>query len=64
MKASDLRQLQPDELEARIRDLRDALFSQKIKHATGQLENTAGVRATRRDLARALTVQNERSGDE
>ncbi len=64
MKASDLRQLTPDELEARIRDLRDSLFGQKIKHATGQLENTAGVRSTRRDLARALTVQNERSGEE
>ncbi len=64
MKASDLRQLAPDELEARIRALRDSRFGQKIQHATGQLENTAGVRSTRRDLARALTVQNEGSGKE
>jgi large subunit ribosomal protein L29 len=57
MKAADLRRLQPDELESRIVELRDALFNIRIKRATGQLENTAGVRTTRRDLARALTVR-------
>ena len=59
MKALELRQLRQDELEARIRELQGTLFDLKIKHATGQLENTAGLRATRRDLARALTIQRE-----
>jgi large subunit ribosomal protein L29 len=59
MKASELRQLRGDELEARILELRGRLFDMKIKHATGQLEGTAGLRATRRDLARALTIQRE-----
>lgn len=64
MKASDLRQLTPQELEARIGDLRSGLFSLKIRHATGQLESITSVRTTRRDLARALTVQRERSAAE
>jgi large subunit ribosomal protein L29 len=59
MKPSELRQLRQDELEARIRELQGRLFDLKIKHATGQLENTAGLRSTRRDLARALTIQRE-----
>lgn len=61
MKPADLRQLTPDELEARVRELRDSLFNVKVKHATGQLENTATLRETRRDLARALTIRAERS---
>ncbi len=61
MKAGDLRQLTFDELNARIRQLREELFGNGIKHATGQLENTAGLMMTRRDLARALTVQREKA---
>jgi large subunit ribosomal protein L29 len=61
MKPADLRQLTIDELNARIRQLREELFGTGIKHATGQLENTAGLRMTRHELARALTVQRERA---
>ncbi len=61
MTASDLRQLTPQELEARIKDLRSALFGLKIKQATGQLESITSARSARRDLARALTVRQERS---
>jgi large subunit ribosomal protein L29 len=60
MKPADLRQLTVEELAARIRQLRDQLFSLRIKYSTGQLSNTASLRTTRRDLARALTVQSER----
>ncbi len=61
MKSGDLRQLTDDELSARIRQLREELFGSGIKHATGQLENTAGLRIGRRELARALTVQAEKA---
>ncbi len=60
MKPGKLRQLTPEELEARVRDLRNQVFNLRIKHSTGQLENAANLRVTRRDLARALSVQNER----
>jgi large subunit ribosomal protein L29 len=60
MKAADLRKLTPDELTARVLDLRQALFNRRLKKATGQLENTATLRASRRDLARALTVSQEK----
>jgi len=60
MKASDLRSLAPDELAAKVRDLRQALFNQRLKKQTGQLEKTSTLRAGRRDLARALTVSREK----
>ena len=63
MKASDLRKLTPEELTARVRDLRQALFTRRLKKATGQLENTATLRASRRDLARALTVSHEKRSE-
>jgi large subunit ribosomal protein L29 len=59
MNASDLRKLQVDELDARIRELRASLFDLRVKHATGQMENTVSLKITRRDLARALTIRTE-----
>lgn len=61
MKASDLRALTEPELKARIAALRRALFDQTIQHRTNQLENTATLAASRRNLARALTIERERS---
>ncbi|UCF68185.1 MAG: 50S ribosomal protein L29 [Acidobacteriota bacterium] len=60
MKARDLRQLTNEELDAKVREMRDAVFNVKIKHATGQLDNTSSLKIRRRELARALTLQAER----
>ncbi len=60
MNTADVRKLTDEELEARVQEVRDHLFNLKIKHATGQLENSASVGAARRDLARALSVRTER----
>ena len=60
MKASQIRQLTDAELVARLRELREGLFNLKIKLATGQLEDHASVRNAKRDLARALTIHEER----
>ncbi len=61
MKPSELRQLTDEELAARVRELRDNLFNVNIKHSTGQLEDSAGVKNARRQLARALTIEAQRS---
>jgi large subunit ribosomal protein L29 len=60
MKSTDLRKLSDAELADRVREMRDQVFDLRIKHATQQLEKSAGLRQSRRDLARALTVQRER----
>lgn len=60
MKPEQVRQLTDEELGARVRELRGQVFNLRIKHRTGQLESLASIGFTRRDLARALTIQRER----
>jgi large subunit ribosomal protein L29 len=60
MKASEVRALSGDELDQKIKDQREQLFNARVKHATGQLENTAQISALRREVARLETVLAER----
>ena len=60
MKAGEIRELSVAELEQKIRETRDELFNAKIKHATGQLEDTAKLGRLRRNVARMNTVLSEK----
>ncbi len=60
MKASELRDLEPAELVKHVAELRKELFGLRFSNATGELDDTAALGRIKRDLARALTVQNER----
>ena len=60
MNAKDLRDLSDSQLAEHIETARKDLFGLRFQHATGELQNTAGMGAARRELARALTVQRER----
>ena len=60
MRSNDVRELTEGEFEARLRELEEELFGLRIKRATGQLGNPMKVREVRRDLARFLTVKQER----
>ena len=46
-----------------IRTTRQEVFGLRFRHATGELENTAGLGAAKRDLARALTIAHARGID-
>ena len=51
----------PDhELDEQVGDLRNELLTLRLSNATGQLDDTAKLGRTKRDLARALTVARER----
>jgi large subunit ribosomal protein L29 len=63
MNARELRDLSDDALLDRITTARRDLFGLRMQHATGELENTAGLRHRKRDLARALTVAHQRGID-
>ena len=63
MQASELRDLRDAELDVRLNNSRKELFNLRFQHATGALENAARVRQVKRDIARILTVQRERSGE-
>ncbi|MCS6996610.1 MAG: 50S ribosomal protein L29 [Casimicrobiaceae bacterium] len=59
-KAAELRSKSIDELNKEIESLYRAHFTLRMQKATQQLQNTAQLGRTRRDIARALTVLNEK----
>ena len=61
MKARDLRDLTDEDLEDALRDRRQELFNLRFQAATGALENTTRLRLARREIARILTVRNDRA---
>ncbi len=60
MKASELRDLSLDELQTKARELRDELFTARVRDSTGQLEDKAKLGRLRREVARAETVLREK----
>ena len=58
--ASDLAQLDGNELATRLGDARRELFNLRFQLATGQLDNPARVGQVRHDVARILTVLRAR----
>ena len=60
MKASQLRDMTDEELEQQMVTTRKELFNLRFQSATGALENSARLRAAKREIARILTVKTER----
>ncbi len=60
MKAADARELDVEELQRRVAETRRELFNLRFQHATGQLENTGQLKEVRRNIARLLTVLNQK----
>ncbi len=58
--AQELRELKPEELADRAKELKRSLFDMKSKHNTGVLDSTADLGKTRKDVARCLTVQRQK----
>jgi len=58
--AREIRELSVDELDQKERELKRKLFNLRFQRATGELDNTAELVRTRRDIARVLTVVAER----
>ena len=61
MYAKDYRDLTDDQLETRLHDTRQELFNLRFQAATGALENPARLKLAKREIARILTVRNERT---
>ena len=61
MNAQELRDKTPDQLHEQLTALKKEAFNLRFQQATGQLENTARVRVVRRDVARVMSVLNEKA---
>ncbi len=60
MKATEVRELDSEELHARVGELKEELFNLRFQLATGQLDNHARIKAVKRDVARIQTILRER----
>ncbi len=60
MKAAEVRQKTDDELAEQLTELKKEALNLRFQTSSGQLESTARVRAVRRDIARIVTIQNQR----
>ena len=58
--AAELRGLSRGELDTKVRELKEELFTLRFQSATGQLESHGRLRAVRKDIARIYTVLQER----
>jgi large subunit ribosomal protein L29 len=60
VKPAEIRELGPEELKAKQRELQERLFRLRIQKSTGQLDNPIKIRETRREIARVQTVLREK----
>ncbi|MBA3270892.1 MAG: 50S ribosomal protein L29 [Acidobacteria bacterium] len=60
-KAIELRELDSDALQSRVKELDEELFRMRIKKSMGQLETSHQIRNARRELARIQTVLKEKA---
>jgi large subunit ribosomal protein L29 len=63
VKATEVHGMADDQLAEFVQRSRTELFNLRFQHATGQLENTSRLAHAKRDLARGLTIANQRGLD-
>jgi large subunit ribosomal protein L29 len=63
VKPAEVHNLKDDELVVKLNDAKQEAFNLRFRHATGELENTARLSQTKKDVARLLTVARARGID-
>ena len=61
MKATELKELTVEELNGKLVALKEELFNLRFQHAINQLENPHKLEEVKRDIARVMTVLNEKN---
>jgi large subunit ribosomal protein L29 len=64
MKVQELRDRSREELGKTLGDLEEQLFKLRFQKSTGQIEDPTKIRKVRKDIARVMTVMNERAQQE
>ena len=59
MKSSEIREMSLEEMQRKRDDLKEEMFNLRFQHGAGQLENTAKLKQTKRDIARIETLITE-----
>ncbi len=59
MKASEIRNMSSQELDAKLLELKDELFKLRFQQTINQLDNPMRIKAVKKDIARIKTVQRD-----
>ena len=60
MKIQDIRELSAQELEDKVKNLKQELFNLRFQNATNQLDNPSRIVSVKKDIARVITVLKEK----
>jgi large subunit ribosomal protein L29 len=60
MTSKEIRELSPGEITTKLREIREELLQLRLRKQTGQVEKTDKLRTLRKDIARLLTIQNQK----
>ena len=61
MQAKELREMTPEELQKKLQELKKELFNLRFQHAINQLDNPHQMTEVKHDIARVMTVLNEKN---
>lgn len=61
MKISEIREMTSEQLDAKLKELKEELFNLRFQLAINQLENTNRIGEVKKDIARVLTVLNDKN---
>ncbi len=61
MKVTELRDMTADQLQAKLKELKSELFNLRFQHAINQLDNPHKITDVKRDIARVMTVLQEKN---
>ena len=61
MKASEIKAMSAAELEKKLGELKEELFNLRFQHAINQLDNPHKIQDVKRDIARVMTILNEKN---
>ena len=61
MKVNEIKAMTTEQLNAKLAELKKELFNLRFQHAVTQLENPHKITEVKRDIARVMTVLNEKN---
>lgn len=59
MKADEIREMNLEEMQRKVNDLKEELFNLRFQHEIGQLENPNKMKQTQKDIAKVKTIIRE-----
>ncbi len=61
MKTTEIREMSSQDLEKKLKELKEELFNLRFQHAINQLDNPHKIADVKKDIARVMTILNEKN---